>query len=288
MTPSFLASLDPQEYRQLRTVGLGGEPVLMELIGKWLTFCNVYNGYGPTEAAMVTHAAHLRPGQRVTIGRPIPNVPCYILDTHRNVVPVGVIGEIFIGGPGVSPGYLNRPDLNATKFIASPFGDGTLYATGDLGRWLSNGQVECLGRMDDQVKVRGYRIELAEVTSALLAQPGVTAVAVQVYDKQLVAFAAPNNIDTTAVLHALTTQLPHYMIPSHIVPVSFFPQTANGKLNAGALETYFAEYQQQLRAKVSVSTVAQSPQWEALQRAVSHVFGTDPGTVNPGLSFIQQ
>ncbi|KAJ1973094.1 hypothetical protein H4R34_005191, partial [Dimargaris verticillata] len=288
MTPSMLASLDRFHTKRLNYIQLGGETVSTDLIHKWHRRCQLYNGYGPTETTMVSHIVRLLPDRRVTIGRSIPNVPCYILDSHRNVVPVGVIGEIFIGGPGVSPGYLNRPDLNATKFIANPFGNCTLYATGDLGRWLSNGEVECLGRMDDQVKVRGYRIELAEVTSVLLAQPGVTAVAVQVYDKQVVAFAAPTDIDTKTVLHALTTQLPHYMVPNHIVPVSSIPQTANGKLDARALKTYFAEYQQQLRAKALTSTVSQSPQWEALQQAVSQVLGMDPATVSPSLSFIQQ
>ncbi|KAJ1974403.1 hypothetical protein H4R34_004729, partial [Dimargaris verticillata] len=288
LTPSMLSVLDPHTHANLESISTCGEALPFHLAQTWANHCTVYNGYGPSEATVMSHSVRVDSGQAVTIGKPIGNTTCYILDAHLNVVPVGVIGEIFIGGPGVSPGYLNRPDLNATKFIANPFGNGTLYATGDLGRWLSNGQVECLGRMDDQVKVRGYRIELAEVTSALLAQPGVTAVAVQVFDKQLVAFAAPTGVDTKTVLHALATQLPHYMVPSHIVPVSSFPQTANGKLDARALKAYFAEYQQQLRMKALASTVSQSPQWEALQRAVSQVLGMDPITVNPGLSFIQQ
>ncbi|KAJ1976316.1 hypothetical protein H4R35_002754, partial [Dimargaris xerosporica] len=236
MTPSMLANLDPQMYSHLHTVALGGEPASMELIRTWSPFCALNNGYGPTETTMVTHAAHLRIGHRVTIGRPIPNVPCYILDSQRNVVPVGVIGEIYIAGPSVSPGYLNRPDLNATKFLANPFGDGTMYATGDLGRWLSNGEVECLGRMDDQVKVRGYRIELAEVANTLLAQPSVAAGAVQLYDQQLVAFVTPNDIDTTAVLNALTTQLPHYMVlgkdPATINPGLSFIQLGGDSISA--------------------------------------------------------
>ncbi|KAJ1971958.1 hypothetical protein H4R34_005570, partial [Dimargaris verticillata] len=240
LTPSMLSVLDPHTHANLESISTCGEALPFHLAQTWTKHCAVYNGYGPSEATVMSHSVRVDSGQVVTIGKPIANTTCYILDAHRNLVPIGVIGEIFIGGTGVSPGYLNRPDLNATKFIANPFGDGTLYATGDLGRWLSNGEVEYQGRMDDQVKVRGYRIELAEVTSALLAQSGVTAVAVQVYDNQVVAFAAPTDVDTTAVLHALATQLPHYMVPSHIVPVSSIPQTANGKLDARALKTYFA------------------------------------------------
>ncbi|KAJ1982941.1 hypothetical protein H4R35_000067 [Dimargaris xerosporica] len=159
-----------------------------------------------------------------------------------------VIGELYIGGPGVSPGYLNRPDLNATKFIANPYGEGRLYATGDLGRWLSNGEVECLGRIDAQVKVPGYRIEPAEVTDALIVQPAVTANAAQVCAQQPVAFATPKDTDTTVVLNAWTTQL---------------------------------------QANILASTRSQSPQLDALQQAVGQVLGMDPATVNPSLSFIQ-
>ncbi|KAJ1970699.1 hypothetical protein H4R34_005981, partial [Dimargaris verticillata] len=288
LTPSMLNTLNPHTHHNLQSITTGGEALDKSLANVWPDHCLLHNAYGPSEATVMSHSVRVDSGQVVTIGKPIANTTCYILDAHLNLVPLGVTGEIYIGGAGVSPGYLNRPDLNATKFIANPFGDGTLYATGDLGRWLSNGEVEYQGRMDDQVKVRGYRIELAEVTSALLAQPGVTAVAVQVYDNQLVAFAAPNNIDTKTVLHALATQLPHYMVPSHFVAVSSIPQTVNGKLDARALKTYFAEYQQQLRAKSLASTVSLSPQWQALQSAVSQVLGMDPATVNPGLSFIQQ
>ncbi|KAJ1973046.1 hypothetical protein H4R35_004337, partial [Dimargaris xerosporica] len=131
---------------------------------------------------------------------------------HHNVVPLGAIGEIYIGGPGISPGYLNRPD-NATKFITNPFGKGTLYATGDLGRWLSNGEVECLGRIDDQVKVRGYRIELEE----------------------LIGYVAPQDIDVQAIIAFVKAYLPHHMVPAVIVPFDALPLTHIGKIDRKAL-----------------------------------------------------
>ncbi|KAJ1977857.1 hypothetical protein H4R35_002129, partial [Dimargaris xerosporica] len=287
LTPSMLSVLDPHTHANLESIATCGEALSFYLAQTWVKCCPVHNGYGPSEATVMSHSARVHLGQVVTIGRPIPHSPCYILDAHHNVVPVGAIGEIYIGGPGISPGYLNRPDLNATKFITNPFGKGTLYATGDLGRWLSNGEVECLGRIDDQVKVRGYRIEQAEVMGALLAQPAVTAGAVQVCDQQLVAFATPADIDTTAVLNALATQLPHYMVPSHIVPVASIPQTANGKVDARALKACFVEYQRQLQVNALASTQTQSRQLDALQQAIGQVLGMDPATINSGLSFIQ-
>ncbi|KAJ1979573.1 hypothetical protein H4R35_001466 [Dimargaris xerosporica] len=287
LTPSMLSVLDPHTHANLESIATCGEALSFYLAQTWVKCCPVHNGYGPSEATVMSHSARVHLGQVVTIGRPIPHSPCYILDAHRNVVPIGIAGEIYIGGPAISPGYLQRPGLNATKFIINPFGKGTLYATGDLGRWLSNGEVECLGRIDDQIKVRGYRIEQAEVMGALLAQPAVTAGAVQVCDQQLVAFATPPDIDITAVLNALATQLPHYMVPSHIVPVASIPQTANGKVDARALEACFAEYQKQLQANALASTRTQSRQLDALQQAVGQVLGMDSATVNPGLSFIQ-
>ncbi|KAJ1974593.1 hypothetical protein H4R35_003538, partial [Dimargaris xerosporica] len=287
LTPSMLSVLDPHTHANLESIATCGEALPSRLTQTWVKHCPVYNGYGPSEATVMSHSARVRLGQAVSIGRPIAHRSCYILDMHQNMVPVGVIGEIYIGGSGVSPGYLNRLDLNATKFIANPFGKGTLYATGDLGRWLSNGEVECPGRIDDQVKVRGYRIELAEVMGALLAQPAVTAGAVQVCDQQLVAFATPADIDTTAVLNALAMQLPHYMVPSHIVPVASIPQTANGKVDTRALEACYVEYQKQLQVNALASTQTQSRQLDALKQAIGQVLGMDPATVNPGLSFIQ-
>ncbi|KAJ1960538.1 hypothetical protein H4R35_007536, partial [Dimargaris xerosporica] len=216
---------------------------------------------------MVTHAASLLPEQRVTIGRSIPNSPCYILDSHHNVVPVGAIGEIFIGGPGVSPGYLNRPDLNVTKFITNPFGPGTLYATGDFGRWLNNGEVECLGRIDDQVKVRGYRVELSEIRNTLLATNVAQDAVVLVLQKQLVAFVSPDTIDTVHLLDILAQLLPHYMLPSHVIPVPSIPLNFNGKVNQHALKHAFHEYMATVRDCIVPAATNVTPHMQALQQA---------------------
>ncbi|KAJ1973379.1 hypothetical protein H4R34_005096, partial [Dimargaris verticillata] len=236
---------------------------------------------------MVTHVATLRPGRRVTIGRPIPNATCYILDAHCNAVPVGVIGEIFIGGPGVSPGYLHRPDLNATKFIANPFGDGTLYATGDLGRWLSNGDVECLGRIDDQVKFNGYRIELGEIRNALLTTDMVQDASVLVFQKQLVAFVSPDTVDGALLLDELSQRLPHYMFPNHVISIPSIPLTFNGKTDLPALKQAFDEYLATRRESNLPAIAKPTPQTQALRQALGSVLDLNPSTVNLSLSFVQ-
>ncbi|KAJ1980134.1 hypothetical protein H4R34_002566, partial [Dimargaris verticillata] len=288
MTPSMLASLEPREVGRLRNVGLGGEPIPRELIRKWHPHCQLYNGYGPTETAMVSHVARLAPAQRVAIGRPIANAPCYILDAVMNPVPVGVIGEIYIGGPGVSPGYVNRPDLNERKFVANPFGDGTLYATGDLGRWLCTKEVECLGRRDDQVKVRGFRVELDEIRNCLLAHPTINDAAVAILAaKQLVAFVCPATADSVVLLDHLVNLLPHYMIPGHMLPLPTIPKTANDKVNRQALDHVFTEYLASLCSTHAASAEPTDAKSQALVHAVADALQMARSTVNADLSYVQ-
>src|SRR5262249_21783565 len=133
-----------------------------------------WNLYGPTETTIWSSVAPLKTGERATIGRPIGNTQLYVLDECLEPTPIGVRGELYIGGAGLARGYLGRPDLTAERFVASPFEEGArLYRTGDAARWLADGNVEYVGRLDDQVKVRGYRIELGEIEAALLEQGGV-------------------------------------------------------------------------------------------------------------------
>ncbi|KAJ1981330.1 hypothetical protein H4R35_000766 [Dimargaris xerosporica] len=287
LTPSMLSALNPQTHANLQSIATGGEALPAPLAHRWAEHCPVFNGYGPSEITIISHAAQVHSGQPITIGRPVPNTSCYILDPHKNVTPVGVVGEIHIGGPGVSPGYLNRPDLNPSRFIPNPFGSGKLYATGDLGRWLRSGDVECLGRIDNQVKVRGHRIELTEVTNALLAQPKITTAVVQVYHSQLVAFVGPMHVDSQELLAALAKQLPHYMVPSHILTITAVPQTANGKIDTRALEARFAQYQEEQQIKDPTAIQALPPQTKALQHGVAQVLGLNQTTVNLDLSFVQ-
>ncbi|KAJ1953500.1 hypothetical protein IWQ62_005978, partial [Dispira parvispora] len=189
----------------------------------------------------------------VTIGRPLPNCECHILDNRQKLLPIGIVGEIYIGGAGVSHGYINRPDLNSTRFLPNPFNAGRFYRTGDYGRWLPNGELECLGRMDDQVKLRGFRVELNEVRGALLKQQGVRDAFVSVVDKKvLVGFIIGEpeiNFSNSELRKGLQKCLPEYMVPHHLVVVqdqSGFPRTVNGKIDQQKLLAVFQYYRSQL------------------------------------------
>src|SRR5439155_1361459 len=138
----------------------------------------IINGYGPTENttfSLTYQIADQQAGRSIPIGKPLSNRSAYILDTEQQLVPVGVPGELYVGGAGVARGYLNRADLTASRFVSNPFepSSGKLYRTGDLARWLPDGNIEYLGRLDDQVKIRGYRIELGEIESVLSEHPSV-------------------------------------------------------------------------------------------------------------------
>ncbi|KAJ1965366.1 hypothetical protein IWQ62_002683, partial [Dispira parvispora] len=251
-TPSFIAALDPENYPMLKWVSVGGEALPQTLADKWSPTCHLYNGYGPTETTVEATTKEIKSGNKVTIGRPLPNRKCYILDNRQQLLPIGTIGEIYIGGVGVSQGYINRPDLNVTRFLPNPFASGRVYRTGDYGRWLPSGELECLGRADDQVKLRGFRVELNEVRGALLKQPGVRDALVLVVDKKLlVGFIVgepETHFSNYELRKALQNCLPEYMVPHHLVVIqdqSGFPRTVNGKVDQQRLLTVFQDYRTQ-------------------------------------------
>ncbi|WOH53418.1 non-ribosomal peptide synthetase [Bradyrhizobium sp. sBnM-33] len=205
------------------------------------------NAYGPTETVIAPTAwlvddAALTPGQPAPIGRPVGIRSAYILDADLNVAPVGVTGELFIGGVGLARGYLNRGALTAERFVPDPF-DGCgarLYRTGDLVRWRADGVIEYVGRADQQVKIRGFRIELGEIEARLLEQRGVRAAAVVAHEsrtgRQLIAYASGEpTLDGRALRDALSATLPDYMVPSTIMVLEQLPLTPNGKIDRRAL-----------------------------------------------------
>ncbi|RLO09948.1 hypothetical protein DYB28_012161, partial [Aphanomyces astaci] len=197
-TPTGLGHLGcPTQYPNLQIVMVCGEVCPNKLKKDWSAHVKFINVYGPSEC-YVTHLAHLGPHDSVTIGRPIANVRCYILDQNQRQVPQGVVGEIYLGGIGVSPGYINLPLQTIERFVADPFDPAKarkMYRTGDLGRLLSNGRFDILGRMDSQVKVKGYRIELDEVANAMMQHVGVVSAAVIVKDKtHLVGYFTPASV----------------------------------------------------------------------------------------------
>ncbi|HLO03729.1 MAG TPA: amino acid adenylation domain-containing protein, partial [Symbiobacteriaceae bacterium] len=235
----------------VRRVIIGGEAVLPERAALWLkhvgTGVELANTYGPTEATVIATACRILPGPDgvwvPSIGRPLPGYEVYLLDAETYApVPVGVPGELFIGGPGVARGYRNRPEQTAERFLDTPFG--RLYRTGDLARWLPNGEISFMGRTDDQVKIRGFRVELGEVESVMGRHEAVRdAVVVARQDgsgatKRLVAYVVPAGVampSANELRDFLKERLPEYMIPSVFVTLEALPLLPNGKVNRRAL-----------------------------------------------------
>ncbi|QXH44672.1 amino acid adenylation domain-containing protein [Pseudomonas xanthosomatis] len=196
----------------------------------------VVNNYGPTETTVVATSGQVAPGTVAHIGRPLPNTRAYVLDGQQQPVPVGVAGELYIGGAGVARGYLGRPDLTAERFVDNPFHGGRMYRSGDLVRWNSDGTLDYLGRNDDQVKIRGMRVELGEVEAALSAQPGVAEAAVLVRGERLLAwFCAEGEVNVDELRQALAARLPAHMLPLAFMPLAALPLTTHGKLDRRAL-----------------------------------------------------
>ncbi len=224
---------------------LGGEAVLpehVEFLHQLNPRMEVYNEYGPTEATVGCAACRLEPGgRRILIGKPIANTRIAILNRDGGLAPIGVVGELYIGGAGLARGYHGNPVLNAERFVTDPrCTSSRLYRSGDRGRWLPDGSVEYLGRADEQVKVRGYRIELGEVEQCLLGCPGVREAAVALRqlsgEAVLVAYVvAGENLDLDAVRRHLAEYLPSHMIPAHLTLLPALPLSANGKLDRRAL-----------------------------------------------------
>jgi amino acid adenylation domain-containing protein len=234
----------------IRTVNLAGEalqPDMVEQIYDELKVEQVFNLYGPSETTTYSTYACLKRGEangRVPIGRAIDNTQAYVLDGGYRLLPVGAIGELYLGGRGVARGYLNQPELTAEKFIPNPFserGGERMYRTGDQVRWRRNGDLEFLGRLDQQVKVRGYRIELGEIEAALKACAGIGACSVVVREDQpgerrVVAYLVKNrDVDTAELREFLKERLPEYMIPSAFEEIEQLPLTPNGKVDRKAL-----------------------------------------------------
>ncbi|WP_122630787.1 non-ribosomal peptide synthetase, partial [Pseudomonas viridiflava] len=244
----------PQALQGLRLLLSGGEradPASYRALLSQAQGLRLFNGYGPTETttfAVVCEVGAISEGdESVPIGRPIGNTSIYVLDAHQRLAPKGVTGELYIGGDGVALGYLNRPELSVEKFLVDPFSDepgAMMYRTGDLGRWMEDGQLECLGRNDDQVKIRGFRIELGEIVSCLHQLPGIGETVVQAREDEpgnvrLVAYYTSHEEDTLLAPEQmrahLQASLPDYMVPTAFIELKTLPLTANGKLDRRAL-----------------------------------------------------
>jgi amino acid adenylation domain-containing protein len=262
ITPSHLGALLNTSTKVLPRMWLitGGEASTWELQKKIedAGTCTLLNHYGPTEATIGCCTFHTKEidvtqwsPATIPVGRPIANTQIYILDSHLSPVPVGVAGELCIGGKGIAAGYMNQPQQTAERFVADPFAGNSnarMYRTGDLARFLPDGSVEFLGRIDQQVKIRGFRVEPAEIEIALKRHAGVHQVAVipleENGDKKLVAYVVPaggNRIATEELRSLAQQHLPEYMVPSAFVMLESLPLTANGKLDRRALPAPGAE-----------------------------------------------
>lgn len=245
--PTLLAML-PQDVPSLRIIILGGEACPPSVKQRW---CRpgrkIFNSYGPTEATVVATVDEVTPEEAVTIGVPIPNYTCYVVDEQMRLVGPGVEGELLIGGPGVAQGYLGRPDLTAEKFIANPFhplaGDPVLYRSGDAVSVAENGKILFHGRIDDQVKLRGFRLELGEIEARLSDLPGIAQATVVLRRDdgidRLVAFVVPAAgaaLDRSHLRAALKQTLPPYMVPSHFEEMAVLPRLTSGKADRKALK----------------------------------------------------
>ncbi|MCF5332595.1 amino acid adenylation domain-containing protein, partial [Pseudomonas syringae] len=257
LVPSLLEELSRIENRQVspekRLIVCSGEVFSSSLLARtraWLPSATILNFYGSSEAAgdstFYLCDSAVQAGHSLPIGRPIANTRIYLLDAHGQPVPIGVIGEIHIGGAGVARGYLNMPELTAERFLDDPFSaepTARMYRSGDLGRWLADGNIEYLGRNDDQVKLRGFRIELGEIESKLSECPGVREAVVVARehrpgDKRLVAYLTAQEgavLSAAQLREQLSQGLAEYMIPSAFVTLARFPQTPSGKLDRRAL-----------------------------------------------------
>jgi arthrofactin-type cyclic lipopeptide synthetase C len=224
------------EHPTLRTLLIGGDR--LRQFARAQRF-ELINNYGPTEATVVATSGKVEAGQPLHIGKPVANATVYVLDEQQRPVPLGVAGELYVGGKGVARGYLNRPELTAERFLQDPFNGGRMYRTGDLVRWLADGNIEYLGRNDDQVKIRGVRIELGEIETQLNQLPGILEAVVLVRDERLVAYFTENpQLDPLTVgdIRAhLVAHLPDYMVPVAFMKLQALPLTANGKLDRKAL-----------------------------------------------------
>ncbi|WP_425390980.1 amino acid adenylation domain-containing protein [Ekhidna sp.] len=257
LPPAILSLIEPRPFEKLETLVVAGEVCAASLMDRWSEKRRLFNAYGPTEATVCTSMhEYMKGSSHTNIGRPLSNVNCYVLDTDLCVVPDGVVGELYIGGAGVARGYLNNENLTVERFIDNPVliesGEvkdrQKLYKTGDLVRWMPDGQLEYLGRNDDQVKIRGYRIEMEEVSHAL-SQISEISQACVLFQKRsvgtgdemayLAGYYVLNSTSQSTtrqeVYDKLVSTLPLHMIPDVLVNMKSFPRTVNGKIDKKAL-----------------------------------------------------
>jgi len=250
----------------LNYITLAGEQLPISLVKQLreISGAYIYNGYGPSETTVFSTLTDVTEYEKITIGKPLYNTKIYILDKKLNIVPINAVGELYIAGDGLGKGYLNNPELTAKSFIPNPFTPNTLmYKTGDLGYFMPNGEIMCLGRSDNQVKIRGLRVELGEIETCILTYPGIDKCAVIVNNEQklLAFFSSEKNININDLKAYMQRKLPTYFIPNSFVPIEKFKLTPNGKLDRKALH----------KIKISSNTEYEEPKTD-YQKKLAKIF----------------
>ncbi len=285
--PAMLRSLPRRSLPDLADIYVGGEASDDLTVAFWSRAARLWNAYGPTETTVMSSAKVMNAQRSAAdLGGPLPGYTMYVLDPQMQPVPRGATGEIWIGGPGVTRGYLHREQLTAEKFVPNPFGPGRLYRSGDLARHFPGGDLEYLGRNDFQVKIRGFRIELGDIESAIADVHGVTGVYVTVIDgpggKALAAwYTAPvSTAEPTAVTEEIGRRLPHYMVPTHLVRMDEFPINISGKVDRTKLPMPTED-----AASSTVSAASLSPRELAVREIWAEVLGMPVATLGPDSHF---
>lgn len=278
LPPVVLDHLPEARLPKLRQIIVGGEPWSEDLLKTWGKGRRFFNSYGPTETTVQATVGECRAGEgKPSIGRPILNARIYLLDDERKPVPTGVAGELYIGGNGVGRGYLDHA-LTAERFVLDPFSeqaDARMYRTGDWALWLPDGRINLLGRKDEQVKIRGHRVELGEIESVLSQHPAVLQSAVLVrksdgHEARLVAYVVPNPGQTAATAELrshLKNKLPDYMVPAQFVPLAELPLNSSGKVDRQALPD--------VEAGAGEGRAPRTPEEEVLCQIFAEVLGLE-------------
>ncbi len=253
LTPSLLKVMDSEELPSLKVIVCAGESCSKELIDKWNLNRKFINAYGPTETTICATLHIVRDKNARNIGKPIRNTTCYVLDENRNICPIGITGELYVGGIGLAAGYLNNEALTKDKFVdCSNINGERLYRTGDLVMWNGKGDLEILGRCDEQIKIRGFRIELGQIEAKICSYQGITDGAVVKTDAdELYAFyVSDNQIEKQELLKYLKVELPSYMVPAYLKDIDKMPVTASGKVDKQKLINICANMEAETTNKV--------------------------------------
>ncbi|KPM43747.1 hypothetical protein AK830_g2757 [Neonectria ditissima] len=261
-TPTILSLYQPQDYPRIKTVATAGEPSSQRLADLWAAHATYFNCCGPTETTIVNTMHQHKPGLPLSIGKPTPNNTVYILDKDLVPVDVGQSGVMWAGGLGVSAGYVGLPEITAERYVPDPFAqDGSkMYNTGDVCRLNPDGSVHILGRVDDQVKVKGFRVELDGIAASLTSCPSVQKATALLVEGEIHAFVMPHDCPLPVVKEHMKNRQPYYALPSQYHPLEILPMTENGKVDKKALRTLALATQDGTKCEKMLSRAVDSPQ----------------------------